>query len=288
MRREIGSVPYGDDAHLRFGDPENRHALSLARDASPRVELHLRLKGAGEHGAVDGEKESATGLAEVMNLEEAAKEARLTALRLREMKLAGHPVWDEAAKKMRPVEWGDMAVLLRSPSRKAECYACTGIHAARRAVDGCSRGGFYQSLEITDLLSLLQALDNPLQDLPVLAVLHSPLVGMSLDELATIWLALPKASCWAALQRYHEKTSRETFRLGQGGSVLERILAAWRRLARQVSLSRCLEAVLDETHYAAWLLTQPRGGQRHANVQRLLALAQQFDQFQRYRDCFAS
>jgi len=57
--------------------------------------------------------------------------------------------------------------------------------------------------------------------------------------------------------------------------------AAWRRLARQVSLSRCLEAVLSETHYAAWLLTQPRGEQRHANVQRLLALAQQFDQFQR-------
>ncbi len=39
--------------------------------------------------------------------------------------------------------------------------------------------------------------------------------------------------------------------------------------------------MLDETHYAAWLLTQPRGEQRHANVQRLLALAQQFDQFQR-------
>src|SRR6185369_3462046 len=57
--------------------------------------------------------------------------------------------------------------------------------------------------------------------------------------------------------------------------------AHWRRLARQVSLSRCLEEVLSETHYDSWLLTQPRGEQRHANVQRLLTLAQQFDQFQR-------
>ena len=48
----------------------------------------------------------------------------------------------------------------------------------------------------------------------------------------------------------------------------------WRRLARQVSLSRCLETVLAETHYADWLLTQPRGEQRRANVQRLLGLAQ--------------
>ena len=39
--------------------------------------------------------------------------------------------------------------------------------------------------------------------------------------------------------------------------------------------------MLSETHYAEWLLTQPRGEQRHANVQRLLGLAQQFDQFQR-------
>jgi ATP-dependent helicase/nuclease subunit A len=59
------------------------------------------------------------------------------------------------------------------------------------------------------------------------------------------------------------------------------LYAHWRRLARQVSLARCLEAVLAETHYAEWLLTQPRGEQRHANVQRLLGLALEFDQFQR-------
>jgi len=40
-----------------------------------------------------------------------------------------------------------------------------------------ARGGFYSSLEISDLLSLLKVLDNPLQDLPLLAVLHSPLVA---------------------------------------------------------------------------------------------------------------
>ena len=57
--------------------------------------------------------------------------------------------------------------------------------------------------------------------------------------------------------------------------------AHWRRLARQVSLSHCLDAVLSETHYAEWLLTQPRGEQRHANVRRLVSLAQQFDAFQR-------
>ena len=60
---------------------------------------------------------------------------------------------------------------------------------------------------------------------------------------------------------------------------LERF-SRWRKLARQASLSRCLEEILTETHYADWLLSQPRGAQRHANVEQFLGLAQKFDQFQ--------
>ena len=56
---------------------------------------------------------------------------------------------------------------------------------------------------------------------------------------------------------------------------------AWRRLARQGALSHCLETVLDETHYEDWLRAQPRGEQKRANAQRLLAMTRQFDQFQR-------
>ncbi|MDB6065795.1 MAG: ATP-dependent deoxyribonuclease subunit [Pedosphaera sp.] len=276
MRREVGSVPYGEEARLQFGDPENRSPLSVARDPTPRVELHLRLKGTEADG-IQAEGEAARAWTEVRNLEDAGKEARLTALRLRDLKNEEHLVWDDSAKRMRPVEWGDMAVLLRSPSGKSESYAKEFTRLGVPLM--VARGGFYESMEITDLLSLLQLLDNPLQDLPVLAALHSPLVGMSLDELAAIRLMLPKGSIWLALQRYHESHGEHS-----GWSKADRFLknfASWRRLARQVSLSRCLEAVLSETHYAAWLLTQPRGEQRHANVQRLLALAQQFDQFQK-------
>ena len=58
-------------------------------------------------------------------------------------------------------------------------------------------------------------------------------------------------------------------------------VSSWRELARQTSLSQCLETVLAETHYAEWLLTRPRGAQRRANVERFLGLAEKFDQFQR-------
>lgn len=49
-----------------------------------------------------------------------------------------------------------------------------------------ARGGFYEALEVRDLLNLLRLLDNPLQDLPLLAVLRSPLVAMSLEELVAL------------------------------------------------------------------------------------------------------
>ena len=227
-------------------------------------------------------------------MEEADKEARLVALRLKELKAQQYAIWDQELEKLRPVEWRDMAILLRSPASKSESYAKEFTRLSVPLL--VARGGFYQSMEVSDLLSLLQLLDNPLQDLPAIAVMHSPLAGLTLNELATIRLTV-KGRFWTAMVRWQEgQTVKRAVSNSQSAShgagpemaelyrkvttFLERY-ARWRRLARQVSLSRCLDAVLTETYYASWLLTQPRGEQRHANVQRLLTLAQQFDQFQR-------
>ncbi|HXP60873.1 MAG TPA: UvrD-helicase domain-containing protein, partial [Dongiaceae bacterium] len=304
MRRELGGVDYDERAQLRFGAAEERRPLSVAADPAPAVELHLRLKhgadlpdddqtpGTPASPAAVASAQAAAGtpaaLAQVADLEEAQKEARLVALRLRQLHAARQPVWDEAARSFRPAAWSDMAVLLRAPAGKSESYA---KEFSRLNVPlQVARGGFYESTEISDLLSLLQLLDNPLQDVPVLAVLHSPLVGLTLDELAAIRLGV-KGPFWTALMLWHRARPQSAARSPQPTVSEEEtarkvsrflgLYAHWRRLARQVSLARCLEAVLAETHYAEWLLTQPRGEQRHANVQRLLALALQFDQFQR-------
>src|SRR5205823_2015794 len=61
---------------------------------------------------------------------------------------------------------------------------------------------------------------------------------------------------------------------------LERF-ASWRSFTRQMSLSSCLEEILSETRYSDWLLTQPRGDERLANLQGLINLTRKFDHFQR-------
>lgn len=278
MHPAVGGVAYDEEARLRFGDPEGRAAMTLAAKvcAEPRVEFHLRLTSKDDSAAEEADLDD-PGLADLSRTE---YEARAVALRLARLKETGFQVWDKESKAHRPVEWRDMVVLLRSPRNKAETFA---QEFARQGVPlEVERGGFYETTEVSDLLNLLRLLDNPLQDVPVLAVLRSPLVGLTLDELATIRLALPRGRFWTALGRWHEIEGSRLRGAGFGRvDLFLRRFARWRQLARQGSLSRCVETVLDETHYEDWLLAQPRGEQRRANVQRLLAMTRQFDQLQR-------
>jgi ATP-dependent helicase/nuclease subunit A len=194
------------------------------------------------------------------------------------LKNSRHEIWDDDEKILRAVEWRDMVVLLRSPRGKSEIFAKQFERAdVPLAV---ARGGFFDSAEILDLLSLLQLLDNPLQDVPCIAVLRSPLVGCSLDELAEIRLAA-KGHFWFALNEVQSPGSGvQSQARAKAGTFLERF-HRWRNLAKQSSLSQCLETILSETHYDDWLKSRPRGAQRHANVGQILNLAQKFDQFQR-------
>ena len=271
MREEVGGVEYDAGSRLQFGAPEQRAARGLGQNPLPRAELLLRFKGSRNDSSADDD----SGAGDLAELEETEKEARLVAQRLCELVVYGHKIRDEGTNAERAVEWRDMVVLLRAPANKAEAYAKEFERAGVPLV--VERGGFYDAAEIADLLNLLKLLDNPLQDIPAIAVLRSPLVGLSLDELATVRLSAKDVYFWTAL-------NAEGRRQKEPNDKVERFLeqfSRWRQLARQVSLSQCLEAILAATHYADWLRSRPRGAQRRANVEHFLGLAQQFDQFQR-------
>jgi ATP-dependent helicase/nuclease subunit A len=271
MREEIGGVNYDDEAKLKFGSPETRSALSTTINPAPRAELLLRLK--MKPNEVSDDK-----IGDGLDLEESAKEARSVAFCLNRLEKSGHKIWDDKRGAFRTVKLGDMAVLLRSPAGKAEIFAKEFERAGVKL--SVARGGFYDTSEVLDLLSLLQLLDNPLQDVPGIAVLRSPLVGCSLDELAEIRLVAGGHFWFALNQVQNPRPKVQSQTRAKVGKFLERF-HRWRKLARQVSLSQCLEEVLAETHYADWLQSRPRGAQRRANVEQFLNLAQRFDQFQR-------
>jgi ATP-dependent helicase/nuclease subunit A len=276
MRNAVGGVEY---EALQAG---------LARTGEtrgPRVELHLLLRDGSESESGNGTVAEAIDVADLLATE---REARLVALQLRRLKNSGQPVWDKGEERHRPVEWRDMAVLLRSPASRVEAFA---KEFSRLGIPlEAARGGFFESPEISDLISLLKLLDNPLQDIPLLAVLHSPMVGMSLEEMAEVrafenpdrraryfWTA---AQQMAAVQDDPSDTPAARSARARLKQLFDQ-LQRWRELIRHSSLSHCLETALAESHYEILLRAGPRGEQRLANVRRLVEMARDYDPAQR-------
>jgi ATP-dependent helicase/nuclease subunit A len=192
MRGSVGGVDYDAEAELKFGNPEGRAVLRTS--GSTRVELHVLTKDADE---TSDDRDATTDLLDLLAIE---REARCVALRLHELHARGHEVWDEETHAARPVEWRDMVVLMRSPGSRVESFA-QEFHRAGVPLQA-ARGGFYEALEVSDLLNLLRLLDNPLQDLPLLAVLRSPLVAMSLEELVALRAHNEERLFWDALTKF--------------------------------------------------------------------------------------
>ncbi|HEY1174126.1 MAG TPA: helicase-exonuclease AddAB subunit AddA [Verrucomicrobiae bacterium] len=289
MRPTTSGLAYDEDAALRFGAAEARAAFSRAGDESTpqtgvwaepdlRAELHLVVD-AEEEKDFGGETEAEDdGWADLMALE---REARVIAQRLRELYDGKHQIWDKSAKEFRAVKWSDMAVLLRTAANRTDVYARASREAGVPLL--AEQKGFFGAIEVLDIVNLLKVLDNPLQDIPLLAVLRSPLVGLSLDELVAIRTKRTKDCYWLALHQWHREHMGHDGTLATWQLVDEffRRHAAWRALIRQTSLSCCLDRVLGETHYEALLLAMEHGEERVANVKRLLDLARRYDPYQR-------
>jgi ATP-dependent helicase/nuclease subunit A len=172
-----------------------------------------------------------------------------------------------------------MVVLMRSPRPKVEAFVKEFTRLGVPIV--ATRGGFFESLEIRDLLDLLKLLDNPLQDIPLLGVLRSPLVGMTPEDLAAIRIVKPEGQFWTALLGWHNAVGHDHSDIFAKTDLFLERYKNWRRLSRQTSLSQTLEQIFNDTHYIELLNGQDRAAQRRANVERLLQLSRQFDVFQR-------
>lgn len=299
MRPEVGGVAYDAEARLTYGAPDARPALRAQPQG--RVEAHWLLTDSrveedvdeGEGVASEPADSAGGGGVPTEDLDAEQAQARVVARRLRRWHDEGLLVWDARLGGGRTVQWRDMVVLHPAPRPVAERWARefqrAGIPFEAR------RSGFFAALEVSDLVCLLRLLDNPLQDLPLIAVLRSPLVGMTLDELAVVRWFAREGAYWAALEclgrdenagtsdadaepavRAAANLAREKYRWFR--PRFER----WRRLAREGSLALCLETVLAETGYEAWLRAQPRAEALLANVRRLVDASRQFDQYQRH------
>lgn len=187
-----------------------------------------------------------------------AREAAFVAEKIRALHDAGRQVYDKEEKCYRPLCWRDIAVLLRSAKGKAQTLI-EAFRAAEIPAYAALDGGYFAEVEIGLVLALLSVIDNAHQDIPLAAVLHSPIVGMHADELAEIRAAAPEGDFLAALTA---STSEKAVRF------MER-LHRWRTLSRRVGVPELIWQLYRETGYYDYVGAQPGGLVRQANLRML-------------------
>ena len=284
MSASAGELDYSDIEALNPGADfaENNKETTLT---GGKTELHLIQTG-GSDGSISVEEsygEDQESPEDQPNDEEMLDsiqcEARLAAKRIQElMRPDGQGrefcVFDKGRKEYRKADYRDVVILLRTMRKWSDVFmeelAIQGIPAFAD-----TGAGFFKTSEVQVILSLLQIIDNPLQDIPLLSVLRSPIVSFSTDELAELRLANRKASIYEALQVLAEGGQSKAARKA---AALLSDLQRWRDMSLYMATDQMLWRLYNETGYFAIVGAMPAGDQRQANLRILFERARQFEE----------
>lgn len=204
-------------------------------------------------------------------------EAKAVGQRIQEL-LKNQLVTDKETGELRRARYSDMVILLRSLTGWSDTFVKIlgemGIPA--KATTGT---GYFSALEVQTALNLLRVLDNPRQDIPMAAVLTSPLVGLTGEELAVIRTEFPDKKFYEAVLQYRrseEKRKRQTALLPQKQEKLADFLEIMEKYRRKISytpIHELLYQILEETGYTAYVYALPGGEVKKANLEMLIEKA---------------
>ncbi len=249
------------EVHLIERNPENETALT-SEAAENTTAKKQGVAGEGMLTSADEQEEDPDSW---------QVEARLIGRRILAFRRE-QQIWDREKKTYRAPEFRDMVILLRSIKGTApvflEEFRKMGIPAYAE-----TGSGYFAAQEVQVMLSLLRVLDNPCQDIPLTAVLLSPVVNLTAEELARIRLCCP-GDYYHALRlaaRVEEGSFKEKL-----GLFLKK-LRSWRTFARRNSLVELIWLLYRETGYYDYAGAMPEGKQRQANLRALLDRAKQFE-----------
>lgn len=270
MTQKLGNIEYTEETALHPGAVfEPREQLEELK-----TELLLIDTSAGALKDLDDELSDYTGR---------ELEAGMIANRIRELvdEKPGMTVWDKTEAGYRKARYGDIVILLRSISGWAETFtdvlATHGIPAYAE-----SRTGYFTTTEVETILNLLAVIDNPIQDIPLAAVLRSPIGGITDRELAHISAEYKKDQEHArAKGLYHAVVSflhenPETDLVARLCSVMQQI-EEFSRMSSYLTMHELLYRIYNETGYYHYVSAMPSGETRRANLDMLVEKAAAYE-----------
>lgn len=220
-------------------------------------------------------------------------EARMAARRIRELVSGdkGLMVWDKEKEAYRRARLGDIVILLRSMTGWSEVFVNVlmneGIPASAQ-----TRTGYFNTVEVETILSLLSVIDNPMQDIPLAAVMRSPIVGMSDEEMAWMVAAFKKNSkkgqdrgvygAWSMWMEaesgtFHKVPGEAAASIRKKLSHLSGLLNGLRREARYLPIHELLYRVYRDSGYYDYVSAMPAGETRRGNLDMLVEKAAAYE-----------
>ena len=241
------------------------------RDQTELLLLELeKTASTGEEGGEGEDVKEESNSSSGKSLSKLELECKMIAAKVRELLEKGYA-------------YKDMVILLRSPhgvSREmVDIFGKEGIPAYAEL-----KTGYYSAVEVETVLSFLAIIDNPRQDIPMAAVLRSPLFSFTDEELGEIVLA--KGSLY---EKPYDKSKENAVNLSlQAEKALSPTLEEkwqnfqgklerYRRLSRSLRLHSLLSLIYEETDYYNYVRALPLGEKRQANLDQLLEDAKQFE-----------
>lgn len=254
MAADLGNVQYDDDAALYPGASYPEETM--------RPELLL----------VDYKDEDLSEIIEDEDGDKVQIEALLIANRIRSLMENGM-VTDKKTGQLRAVQYRDIVILSRSVATWGNTVAAV-LKDCDIPAHVESNTGYFSSYEIQVILSMLRILDNPLQDIPMAAVLASPIVGMDDEELAQIRAAFKGVSfAQAALSAMAGEDGYEDEKLFAFAAVFERLRGA----VADTPIHELLYMILDETGFYRYASAMPAGKRRRQNIDMLIEMATAYE-----------
>lgn len=279
MSETVGELEYTDEEALNLGASyENSQDENVILGGPIEVNI---IEKSIEESDLNKEKLDEEDF-ENEEIEGVNLEGKIVAKRIKElMTTTGNNVFkvlDKETGEYRPIKYKDIVILLRATKNWSEslldelgqegipAYADTG-------------SGYFESIEIRTIMSLLRVIDNPMQDVPVIAVLKSPIMGFSAEDLSIIRLKNKEKYFYENIADIAEGNicdiSEELITRCKG--FLEK-LEIWRNKAIYMPIDEFIWYLYMDTAYYGYVGAMPNGVLRQANLKILFQRAKQFEQ----------
>lgn len=274
MTKSLGGMDYDHLAALVPG----REFQENETEADYRTEV-LFLDALSE--AIPTEAASQENLPPQPEMEEESDkielEARLAAVRIHELCDSANPlpVWDEELQGYRPCMYRDIVILLRTIKGWSETFSRV-LSDAGIPVYAESGKGYFDSVEVKNLLCMLAVIDNARDDIALAGVLGSPMVSITDEALADMRSRYRKGSLWDVL---HACVKMEDFD-SASKEKLERFFARlkmWKEQKTYSTIRELIWSILNETGYYTYVGAMPNGQRRQGNILKLIEKASAYE-----------